>query len=156
MRIRNKATGQESAFTLVEIAVCVGIISIIFVSLYGGIASGFGLVNLARENLRANQVIIEKMETIRLYNWDQINSNAFIPATFTAPFFPATNANTNNSGSGITYYGRLTITNAPVSGEYATNMRLVEVSVTWTNGNLPRTRELHTLVSKHGMQNYIY
>jgi hypothetical protein len=154
MRITRTNSRRNEAFSLVEIAVCVGIMSVVFVSLYGGIASGFGLVNLARENLRANQIIIEKMETIRLYNWDQINSNGFIPATFTAPFFPA--AGTNDYDSGITYYGQLTITNAPVSSEYDENMRMVMVSLTWTNGNVPRTRELQTLVSRYGLQNYIY
>jgi hypothetical protein len=156
MRIQIKSARYNSAFSLVEIAVCVGIMSVIFVSLYGGIASGFGLVNLARENLRANQIIIEKMETIRLYNWDQINSNGFIPPTFTAQFFPPASTSTNSAGAGLTYYGILTLTNAPVSAAYATNMLMVTVSLTWTNGNLPRTRELQTLVSKNGMQNYIY
>lgn len=150
------ANYRERAFTLIEIAVCSAVIAIIFVSLYGGIASGFGLVNLARENLRANQIIVEKMETIRLYNWDQINSNGFLPPTFTAPFFPPPVNNTNGESSGITYYGTLQVTNVPFTAEYSTNMRMVKVSLTWTNGNIPRTRELQTLVSQNGIQNYIY
>src|SRR5437870_1691715 len=88
LKIRNAAKRLE-AFTLVEVIVCTAIVSILFVSLYGGIASGFSLVTLARENLRANQVILEKMETIRLYNWDQVNSNGFLPSSFTAPFYPS-------------------------------------------------------------------
>jgi prepilin-type N-terminal cleavage/methylation domain-containing protein len=144
---------RSRAFSLIEITVCIAILSVMFVSLYGGIASGFGLVNLARENLRANQIIVEKMETIRLYNWDQINSNGFIPPAFTAPFFPAVNS---NDTSGLVYYGTLAIENAPIASDYGTNMRLVKVSLTWTNANVPRTRELQTLISKDGMQNYIY
>jgi prepilin-type N-terminal cleavage/methylation domain-containing protein len=155
MKLERKSGRQELGFSLVEVAVCVAIMSVTLVTLYGGIASGFGLVNLARENLRANQILIEKMETIRLYNWEQINSNGYIPATFTAPFFPAASTNTNNS-EGLTYYGSLTIESAPVSSEYATNMRLVTVSLNWTNGHIPRIRELKTLVGKHGLQNYVY
>lgn len=156
MNVSQPPNRRERAFTLIEMAVCTAVMSIIFVSLYGGIASGFGLVKLARENLRANQIIVEKMETIRLYNWDQINSNGFIPATFTAPFFPPPVNNTNSDSSGVIYYGTLSVTNVPFSAEYSTNMRLVTVSLTWTNANMARIRELQTLVSQNGMQNYIY
>jgi len=163
----------ESAFSLVEGIVCTAIMAVVFVSLYGGISSGFAVVNLARENLRANQIIVEKMETIRLYNWDQINSNGFLPPTFSAPFFPgvitnlvATNADgtiqtslarfDSSTSGGLTYYGTVNITNAPVSDQYSTNMRLVTVSLSWTNRNNVRNRQLQTLVSQNGMQNYIY
>jgi prepilin-type N-terminal cleavage/methylation domain-containing protein len=163
----------ESAFSLVEVIVCTAIMAVVFVSLYGGISSGFAVVNLARENLRANQIIVEKMETIRLYNWDQINSNGFLPPTFSAPFFPgvitnlvATNADgtiqtslarfDSSTSGGLTYYGTVNITNAPVSDQYSTNMRLVTVSLSWTNRNNVRNRQLQTLVSQNGMQNYIY
>jgi len=164
---------RQSAFSLVEVLVCTAIMVILFVSLYGGISSGFAVVNLARENIRANQVIVEKMETIRLYNWDQINSNGFLPPTFTAPFFPGVITNlvaTNTDGTlqtavtrfdsstsgGLIYYGTVGITNAPVSDQYSTNMRLITVSLSWTNGNNIRNRQLQTLVSQNGMQNYVY
>jgi len=151
--------------------VSTAVIGIAVVSLYAGIASGFGVLSVARENLRANQILVEKLETIRLYNWDQINSNGFIPPTFTAPFFPTvitnisgTNANgtpiysnyTNGASGGVTYFGTVEITNAPVASQYATNMRLVTVSLTWTNGNIPRQRTMQTLISANGLQDYIF
>jgi hypothetical protein len=157
------------AFSLVEVVFSMALISVVFVSLYGGIATGFGLVNLARENLRANQIIVEKMDTLRLYSWDQINSNGFVPVTFSAQFFPSAITNiveSDNStirtnvivlnGGGVIYYGKVEFTNAPVSSEYATNMRLVTVSLSWTNAGTARTRQLQTLVSQSGMQNYVY
>jgi prepilin-type N-terminal cleavage/methylation domain-containing protein len=167
---RGTSPSETMAFTLVEVIVCTAVIAILFVSLYGGIASGFALVNLARENLRANQVILEKMETVRLYNWDQVNSNGYIPLTFTAPFFPSVITNmvgTNtdgssksvtvtNQGGGLVYYGTLTITNAPVSDAYKTNMKMVTVSLVWTNGRAVRNRQMQTFISQYGMQNYIY
>lgn len=169
MRIR-RAPQLERAFTLIEVTVSMAIIGILFVSLFSGVGYGFSLVNLARENLRANQIIVEKMETIRLYNWDQINSNGFIPLTFTADFFPPVVTNIVSApgsgdgaastavveGKGITYYGRITLTNAPVADAYKTNMKMVTVTLTWTNKNTPRTRELTTLVSKNGLQDYVY
>jgi len=160
---------KDAAFSLIEVTVSMAIVSILFVSLYGGIASGFALVSLARENLRANQVIVEKMETLRLYSWDQVNSNGYIPPTFTAPFFPSviTNLVENSNGTqsttttsfgdgGIVYHGTVTITNAPVAAEYADSMKMVTVTLTWTNGAVARNRQLQTLVSRNGVQNYVY
>lgn len=163
---------RQAGLAMVETLVVVAIIGTLFLSLYGGISSGFAVVNLARENLRANQIALEKMETIRLYTWEQINSNGFINPTFTAPFFPqidytevAENRGENVSlsessatGQGFTYYGSVTITNAPadIPSEYGSSLKRVIVSVTWTNGAVARTREMDTLVSEYGMQNYIY
>lgn len=152
----------RAGFTITEVAVSIALMATVFISLYAGIGSGFSVVNVARENLRANQIIVEKMETIRLYHWDQVNSNGFIPPTFTAPFFPAS-ATTNAQGEaliqagneGVTYYGEVTITNAPIEQPYGTNMRLVSVTLRWTNG-VERIRELETLISRDGVQNYIY
>ena len=67
-----------SGFTLIEGIMGVGIMGVLFVSLYTGMTTGFGVVRMARENLRATQVLQEKFETIRLYTWEQINT----PGTF--------------------------------------------------------------------------
>ncbi|MEW6305945.1 MAG: type II secretion system protein [Verrucomicrobiota bacterium] len=153
------------AFTLVEVLVSVAIIGIMFVSLYAGITSGFAVVQLARENLRATQIMLEKTETMRLYSWSQINSNGFIPSTFTAYFFPAVQSSSSLSssdsvssvaGSGTLYSGTVVITNAPVSSGYSDNMRLVIITVSWQSGEHTRTREMQTLVSQNGLQPYIY
>src|SRR5436190_16830474 len=61
-----------SAFMLVEVMVAVLVVSIAVVSLYTGVSSGFALVKLAREDLRATQIILQKMEATRLYTWSQI------------------------------------------------------------------------------------
>lgn len=144
----------ERAFTLVEVVVATAILGLMFVSFYGGISAGVQIINLSRENLRGNQIMIEKLETIRLYTWDQINSNGFVPPTFTAPFFPS--VKDTNESPGITYYGTVTITNVPLETGYSTNLKLVRVSLTWTNGGKPVSREMETLVSQFGMQNYVY
>jgi hypothetical protein len=161
-------SASERAISLVEVVFSMALVSVLFVSLYGGIASGFGLVNLARENLRANQIIVEKMETIRLYSWDQINSNGFIPASFTDTFFPTVITNVDDStgqlrtnlttfgNGGITYFGRVSMSDAPVADAYKTSMKQFTVTLTWTNSGIPRARSLTTYVSQNGMQNYVY
>jgi prepilin-type N-terminal cleavage/methylation domain-containing protein len=154
MRLKPQSTIRRTAaaaFSLVEVLVAMGIVGITFVSLYTAISSGFGIINVARENLRATQVLLEKMETLRLYNWTQINSNGFIPPTFTAPYYPKGNTN-----SGLIYQGTMTITNAPATEAYSNDLRVVILRVTWTSGSVSRAREMQTLVSRHGLQNYIY
>jgi prepilin-type N-terminal cleavage/methylation domain-containing protein len=171
MKLPSKREQGRAAFTITEVVIAIAIVSIAFVSLYGGIASSFGVLSVARENLRANQIMVEKLETIRLYNWDQINSNGFISPTFTAPFFPTVITNvsgtnqdgtprytmyTNGSSGGVTYHGEVSVTNAPVSAAYASSMRLVTVSLVWTNGDVARHRTMQTLISANGLQDYIF
>ena len=144
-------TVAQAGFSIVEASVAMGIIGIVFVSLLAGFTAGFDVIRLARENVRASQILQEKAEMIRLYNWDQITNTGFIPTSFTNYFDP-TNASTN----GVIYLGKVTITNAPVAEVYSNNLRQLIVSVTWTSGKIKRDRQLSTLVSRYGLQNYIY
>jgi prepilin-type N-terminal cleavage/methylation domain-containing protein len=143
------------AFTLIEVAITCAIIGVIFAGFYAAIGSGFALLALTRENLRADQIMLDKMETLRLYSWSQINSNGFVPPTFTAPFFPA-EASESGKDSGVLYYGTLDIADPPFAVNYTNNLKLVTVTLTWTNGTHPRTRSMETLVSEFGIQNYVY
>jgi hypothetical protein len=144
---------RSAAFTLIDILIAVAAMSILFVTLYLGFTQGFAVIQLSRENLRATQVLQEKMETIRLYNWEQINTPGYIPTTFTAPFYAATTQSTG----GLNYTGRVTIANSTLGGvAYNDDLRTVTVEVTWRSGNVDRRREMRTLVSQYGLQNYVY
>lgn len=101
---RGRGSGPN-AFSTIEVLVTVLVAGIVFVSLYTGVSSGFAFVQLARENLRATQIMEEKMETIRLYTWDQITQTGFIPTNFVQAFYPLNIANTNS----MTYTGVVTI-----------------------------------------------
>src|SRR5438093_2350219 len=74
------------AFTLMELAVAMGLLGFMVVSLYAGLTSGFAVLRVARENLRATQILEEHMELIRLINWHDVTTPGFIPATFNASF----------------------------------------------------------------------
>jgi len=139
------------AFTLVEVMFGVIILSVGFASLYLGFSQGFAVIQMARENLRATQILQEKMETIRLFDWTQITT---APGTtnFTANFYPlATSGN-----QGILYTGTRIITKAPVSESYSNDLRLIIFQLTWTSGNVQRQREMRTLVSQYGLHNYVF
>ena len=141
--------GQE-AFSLVEVTIGMGIIGTSAVALFAGFTSGFFNMEMARENLRATQIMLEKTETIRLYSWDQINMAGFVPATFSAPYDP------NSTNSGIIYNGRLIVSGCPLPVSYSNDMRQITVSLNWRTGNLDRSRTFTTYIARNGLQNYIY
>lgn len=144
-----------AAFTLVEACVAMGLAGVVFLGLYASLAWGFASLRLTRENLRATQIITEKMETIRLYTWDQLTviSN-FLPTKFTATYYPP--GETNTYGIGTLYSGTLTVEPVAFGTNYDDDLRKVTVEVTWITGGLPRKRQLTTFVSQYGMQNYVW
>ena len=108
----------------------------------------------ACENLRATQILQEKMETIRLYTWEQINTPGFVPTNFLDSFYVAATNQANQQG--ITYTGRVAIAAAPVTESYSNDLRLVTIEVDWESAGVVRTREMNTFVTRHGLQKYIY
>ncbi len=156
LAIGNAVHGSKrrcGAFSLVEILVAFGAIAIIFVSLYAGFTQGFAVIQLARENLRATQILQEKMETIRLYRWEQVTDPNFIPSTFSAPFY----AVGEDEDGGLTYQGTLTVSAVSMpEAAYESNMRMVIADVRWNSGGVTRFRQMRTLVTRYGLQQYVY
>lgn len=153
-RLRRKV----AAFSLVEAVVGMGLLGTVVGALLTGFTSGFFTMQMARENLRATQILLEKMETIRLYSWDDLtNTNynntgkPFIPATFEAHYDPQ-----STNSPGITYYGTMTIVNAPINATYKTDMKLVTVKVKWKTGDINREREFSSYIARYGLQDYVY
>src|SRR5678809_1021852 len=87
---------RQAGFTLAEVMVSVSVTAMAFVSLYVGISCCFGVVQANRENVRATQILQEKLEVVRLFNWNQV-TNGYIPATFTSPYM------VNGGPSGLAY-----------------------------------------------------
>ena len=137
---------------MVEILVAVVVLAIMFVSLYSGFSAGFAVIQLARENLRATQILQEKMETIRLYTWDQINTAGFVPTNFVEQFYSVG----TNATAGVAYTGIVSIANAPITESYSNELKTVRIRLQWLSAKVVRTREMETLVTRNGLQNYIY
>ena len=159
---RRNGRVATTAYSLMEVMVAVLLIGVAFVSLYAGFSSGFAVVQLARENLRATQIIVKRMENIRLYRWQQITNKSpvFIPRNFTTCYDPDEQA---TGGGGTRYSGTFTFSNPPVEipAEYRGNMLLMTVTVYWTNSfgktnQVVRSRQMQTYVARYGMQNYVY
>jgi prepilin-type N-terminal cleavage/methylation domain-containing protein len=148
------------AFTLVEMVVCMALMGVVFVALYTAIAQGYKTIGLAREDLRATQILLEKTELTRLYTWSQVTNAASFPP-FTVKYYPTT----NGQAQGVTYSGTYAVTSLTTSTvpdvklkteNYASEVRVVTITLNWTSGNLQRSRSLSTLVSASGIQNYVY
>ena len=152
MRIRC-AKKPESGITLVDVVMAVALLGVMASGIFGSFRYGFFTLQLVRENQRATQIILEKVETIRLYNWDQIQpTNNFIPATFTGRVRPAGRV----GAQGTTYTGTVTVANCPLGSSYAANLRQLTVTLSWTTRDIPHTRSLTTYIAKDGIQNYVY
>ncbi|MBM3847043.1 MAG: hypothetical protein FJ405_12255 [Verrucomicrobia bacterium] len=137
-------------FSLIDSMITMALLGITITSIYAGVGFSNTLIASTRENLRASQILVEKMETIRLYTFSQITSNGFIPLSFTTSFYPT------DTNSRPTYAGSIQITNSPLATSYNADTRMVTVTLNWTSGNRPQTRSISTLVSLNGLQSYVY
>ena len=152
IKFRHASARRNSGLTLVEAVFALAILGLIVLAVYGAITSGVTSLRMARENLRATQILVEKTESLRLYNWDQLNTN-FIPSRFIAPY----DATTGSTNSGVLYYGSIELINNPdVGTSYSNSLRLVTIRLDWTTGRIKRSRELSTYVCRTGIQNYVY
>ena len=147
----------QKAYTITEVVVAMLVLSAMLVTLYAGFSEGFAFVQTGREDLRGTQLMLQKAEVLRVMNWSDLVSNC--PITFHQRYDPLSPA----SSKGASYSGVVTAdipTNIPSTASYLTNMRLITISLTWTNynGHTPtvHNREMQTLVAKYGVQNYIW
>jgi uncharacterized protein (TIGR02598 family) len=132
---------NKNGFTLVETVIAMAITSIAIAAILNGIIFGIFQMRMSRDNSRATQVMIEKFETLRLYNWDQLHStNGYIPVKFTNDIFT----------------GTVIISDVPFICSYSTNMCQFEITLEWNTEPIHRIRTMTTLAAKNGLQSYVY
>jgi len=153
MRIHPKGKKQNQksvgGFSLVEAMVAAAVMGLIITSLMTTFSQTFTITEMARQNLRATQILTEKMEVIRLLRWDQLGT---IPTNFTAYY---DYKSTNNTG-GLVYYGKIIFSDPPMSTSYTNDLRLVSVEIQWDTGHGDRTEKISSLVARSGIQRYVF
>lgn len=155
--LHRKQRRARSAFSLIELVVAISIILITFLTIFGGLTMGLSVIKLSRENLRATQIMLDKMEGVRLYNWDQITNSTTLQASFTNWFFETNSIGTVvAAGSGVSYTGQVLVASVPFTNSTSPRMRSVNVNLGWVSGGISHMRTMGTFVSQEGMQNYIY
>jgi len=147
------AKKSENGFTLVDVVMATALLGVMASGVFCCFRYGYFTLQLARENQRATQILLEKVETLRLYSWDQVNTANFIPASLPPEYY---DPQAPTSGQGTVYNGTVTLGTCPLSTSYASNLRQVTVTLTWTTRNIPHTRSLITYIAKDGLQNYVY
>ena len=145
IRLRHSSGVLAAAFSLIEVMFAMLVVGISSIALFSGINSGFFTMRLARENLLATQMMLEKTEMLRLYNWDQLTNASFIPLTA----FVETN-------SGISYTCQVQLASTTLNTIYSNSMKRVTITLNWATGGLARNRTFTTYVSRNGLQNYVY
>lgn len=147
---------RERAFTLVEVLIGTAVVAIMMAVLFVGLAQGYTNLNTSRQNLRATQILTQKAEAVRLCLWTNINN---LPATFVDYY----NGGSGSNGPATEYYGTISVgaaTNIPSSVSYYSQIKLITISVTWTNYLYDRpishTRQMQTLCAYNGLVNYIF
>jgi len=127
-----------------------------FITAFTALAFGFTTTRASRENLRATQIMLERMEGIRVFTWEQLTNTTLNPVSFTSYYYPP---GMGSGSQGITYTGAVTVANGSMSppANYAdTQMKTVTVTVSWSSGGVTRTRQMSTYIAKWGVQNYIW
>ena len=147
---------HKAAFTLIEVLCSIAIAAFVVSALFYGFDNGYAMLRSTREDLRATQILMQRTEIIRLLTWTQLAS---CPTTFQESYNQTT---ATNSSSGTVYYGTFSVTtatNIPNTVTYKSSVKLVTISVVWTNTtgsvNVAHRREMQTLSAQNGMQNYL-
>jgi prepilin-type N-terminal cleavage/methylation domain-containing protein len=145
----------QAGFTLPEAMIAVLLAAVMLVALYGCFASGYSMMRVSREDLRATQIILQRMERLRLCTFDQVKDPKVNPPLVTEYFDPV---HQNNGGGGIAY--TITYSNSyPPMGTvplgYRTNMLLVTVNASWISGKNKRNRSMQTYVARDGIEGYV-
>jgi len=165
MKIKSPTAGGSisGGYTLAEVMISIFLLATMMISLYAGFYSGFAIAKLSRENLRATQIMVQKLEAVRIYNWKQVTNSAMLPTTFVDYYNPA---GVSNNTYGAYYQGLVSVASPltdTIPAAYNDKMRTVTVTVYWTNyltqpstNKIVRSRTMQTLVARYGMQDYIY
>ena len=145
MKIR-PATLRKKAFTIIEVLMSVVIVGISAAGLMGCFRFSWFAIRMARENQRATQIILERAEAIRCYNWNNLTS---VPAQATDYYNGVTH-------EAPVYTVRTTLSAFPSGPNYAQSMQTLTITCTWKSGPVSRTRTYTTYIAKDGIQNYVF
>jgi len=150
--VRKYAAGRAvSGFSLTETVIAVALAAIMVGALYACCGFGFRTIEVTREDLKATQVMLSRLEAIRLCAFSQVTNPTNNPPTFTEYF-------DSKNQKGAVYKGTFAAT-VPAVGAipagYRTNMLLVSVGLSWTSGNIARYRTYQTYVARDGIEGYV-
>ena len=149
------ARTSTGGFTLAETLVAVFVSSFMLTALYACFAAGFSIVKVTREDLRATQIVLQRMEAMRVSDYTQLTNSVKYP-TNTIVYFDEANAGSGKGGTPftVTFNARKLPSPKPQS-QFYTNMLEVTVEASWMSGKVQRKRSMQTYVARQGIQQYV-
>ena len=143
----------QRGFTFAEVMMSIAVTLVMFIAFYAAMSSGVRTIQVARENLRATEILVGEMEDLRLLNWQQVTNIAFLPTSFSVSY----NQNGTNT-SGVTYTGSVSVVNMPWSTptSYSANMKQVSITLTWNSWGVRRQRSMTNYCAQFGVQPYVW
>ena len=149
---RESRRSARSGFSLVEAVVGLAVFGVMLMTFFLGLYQSLTVVRTARETLRGTQIATEKMDTLRLYTWTQLNTPGFVATNFQVKFDPL-----STSKSSITYTGLVQILDAklPDGEPYSTNTKQVTITLRWQSSVPARQLQMTTYVSRYGLSTFV-
>ena len=153
-----RARKASFGFTLVETMVATMVAAIMLSAHFLAFASGFAMVTVTREDLRASQIMLQRMEAIRLSGFSQLTDTTKFPTNATEYYDEKHKTNGNGGAAYTVSYStkpgyQLVDTTMPTT--YRTNLMEVTVGVSWKSGTTTRSRSMRTYVSRYGVESYV-
>ncbi len=135
-------SGGTSAFTLIEVCIAMTILGLTIASSIVALRIGFGMMESARDNTLASQILQSEVENLRLKNWQKLKELQDGPFQMEETFQE-------------TAAGRFScqqVVDEPKSG-----LLRVRLQVTWDASLGPtRTLQYVTYFSQEGLNDYYY
>ena len=72
--LNSKHSNNSAGFTLVEMVMAMTLMAMVFTAAFGSYFLGMQMVEDAREEIRASQIIQSEMERLRTMNWQQLGT----------------------------------------------------------------------------------
>src|SRR5437867_6198191 len=141
-------------FTLVETLAATAIAAIWLSAHFLAFASGFALMTVTREDLRATQIMLQRMEAVRLSGYSQLADTNKYPPSVTQ-YYDEKGKTNGNGGVAYTVTHQTASALGSLPPSYRTNVTEVTVGVSWRSGTVMRSRSMHTYVARYGVQSYV-
>src|SRR5881396_2841565 len=103
LQTQSKTRAQKASrgFTLVETMVAIFVSAIFLSAHYLAFAAGFSIVTVSREDLRASQIMLQRMESIRLCSYSDLTNAAKYPPSVTQ-YYDEKGQTNGNGGAAYT------------------------------------------------------
>lgn len=142
---KNKLPNATNAagFTLVEVVIGMTLMAMVFTASYGAYFLGVRIVQDAREELRASQIIQSELESMRTLTWLDLEGMA-------------STSTIDPQGEFVKVFAKDFTTTREII-DLSNSQKKVKITIEWTNARgQKRTQVFNTVFTKFGLNDYYY